>query len=103
MKKVKTIIGIILIIVAVLFVPIPRTSYDDGGTKEYKALTYKVVKWHRIIDIDHIFSQTEVYWFPDNFKSVDELFDGIEIDWATPLQSDTEGLSETDTTEETVK
>ena len=37
-----------VILLAVLFVPIPTGHYKDGGTKEYTALTYKIVNWKRI-------------------------------------------------------
>ena len=85
MKKRHTIIGLLLIVlVLILFVPIPNGSYDDGGTREYTALTYKIVKWNRltpthnedgnIADID-TYSKTSVYWFPNNSKSIDELWE----------------------------
>ena len=48
--------------------------YEDGGTREYAALTYKLIKWHRI-DGDYIYTNTSVYWLPDNFKSIDELWE----------------------------
>ena len=46
MKK-KVIIAIIVIILLVLLIPIPSHS-RDGGTVEYRALTYKVSKVHRL-------------------------------------------------------
>lgn len=48
MKKKILIIGIIIILL-VLLVPIPR-HLKDGGTIEFKALTYKVAKVHRLND-----------------------------------------------------
>ncbi len=45
MKK-KVIVIVIVIVFLVLFVPIPM-HLKDGGTVEYKALTYKVSKIHR--------------------------------------------------------
>ena len=50
MKK-KILIPIISIVVlaAVLFLPIPQGSYDDGGTRDYNALTYKIVRWNKIM------------------------------------------------------
>lgn len=42
---------IILIIVAVIILFIPRPLYlNDGGTVEYKALTYKISKVHKLND-----------------------------------------------------
>ena len=50
MKK-KFLIPIISIVVlaAVLFLPISQGSYDDGGTRDYNALTYKIVRWNKIM------------------------------------------------------
>lgn len=49
MKK-KVIMAImIIVILLVLFVPIPM-YLNDGGTIEYKALTYKISKVHRIVE-----------------------------------------------------
>lgn len=72
---------IIFFIALVLFLPVPQVSYDDGGTREFSAMTYKIVKWNRLLPkkgnverID-IYSKTSIYWFPDNFKSIDELWE----------------------------
>lgn len=85
MKKRRIITGFLIIALElVLFAPIPNGSYDDGGTREYTALTYKIVKWNSlspthnedgsIANID-TYSGTSVYWFPNNFKSIDELWE----------------------------
>ena len=67
----------------VLFVPIPNGVYNDGGTKDYNALTYKIVVWNRLVaEADeegsqstvHTYHKISVFWFPDNFKSIDELW-----------------------------
>ena len=42
MKK-KIWIPIVIVLIAVLFIPIPSGVYKDGGTREYTALTYKIV------------------------------------------------------------
>lgn len=47
MKKKNIFIIVILIIVLVLLVPIPR-HLKDGGSVEYKALVYKVAKYHQL-------------------------------------------------------
>ena len=73
-KKIILIALAVLLLAAVLFVPIPGETYEDGGTREYTALTYKVVKWNRLIEGD-IYEATKVYWVPDNFKSIDELWE----------------------------
>ena len=72
----------IVFVLAVLFVPEYR-DYKDGGTKEYSAVIYKVVKWR------HLYSYVDengevcygkyikevVYWFPDSRKRLGELWE----------------------------
>ena len=85
-KKIIITSAVGLLIGLILFLPFPTGTYDDGGTKEYRALTYKIVVWNRYIskdvDINRItgtsiskYHNTSVYWFPDNFKSIDELWE----------------------------
>lgn len=47
MKK-KVIIVLVVIILFILLVPIPF-KLKDGGTIEYKSLTYKISKVHRLL------------------------------------------------------
>ena len=58
-----------------LIIPIPGGRYRDGGTKEYKALTYKIVVWNRLLGEGSTCHKTSVFWFPNNFKSIDELWE----------------------------
>ena len=51
-KKIWIPIAFVVVLLSVLFVPIPRGSYDDGGTREWVALTYKIVDWNRLTDQD---------------------------------------------------
>ena len=85
MKRKMRIVSIliILIVLAVLFVPIPRTL-RDGGTREYSALAYKYVVWHRINgtttdengnEIATFYQAKRVYWIPNSRKSIDELWE----------------------------
>ncbi len=73
-------IGVILI---GLFFPFSYSSYDDGGTREYKALTYKVIAWNALVTetdetggfVGHsIYKNTSVFLYPDNRKSIGELW-----------------------------
>ncbi len=73
-KKIWIPIIAVIVVLAVLFVPIPQGSYDDGGTREYVALTYKIVDWNRITP-DGVYDETKVYFFSDRYKSIDELFE----------------------------
>ena len=47
MKK-KMIVVVIIVVLLILIVPIPM-YLNDGGTVEYKALTYKISKVHRLV------------------------------------------------------
>lgn len=64
---------ILIVILALLFVPIPTGVYKDGGTRTYTALTYKIVAWNRMTGYS-TYNETKVYWFPYNFKSIDGLW-----------------------------
>ena len=79
----KKAIAIMIIIVFLLFLPIPTGQMKDGGTRVYSALTYKVVIWQRFVDTTEEdageglvkYQHTSVYWLPDNFKTIDELWE----------------------------
>lgn len=68
---------IIVVVLAVLLIPIPSGAQKDGGTREYTALTYKIVDWNRTIG-SGVYDETKVYFFPDNFKSLSKLWDREE-------------------------
>ena len=78
-KKIRTCI-IIIIIFLILFFPIPKGTLDDGGSKVYGALTYTVVKWVYINEDRSRGYRTVVYWFPDNFKNINELHEMYKAD-----------------------
>ena len=88
-----------VVLLAVLFVPIPSGTYKDGGTREYAALTYKIVDWNKLTS-DGKYDKTKIYFFPNNFKSINELWtyeeDEVEYQFnATILElSDTTALVE---------
>ena len=73
MKKTLWIVLAAVALLAVLFLPIPGESYDDGGTREYVALTYKIVDWNRQTD-EGIYEATRVYWFGDKELPMEELW-----------------------------
>ena len=74
-KKTKLIISAILVcVLLILFFPIPTGTYKDGGTRMYTALTYKIVKWRVLVDAENTYEKDSVYWYPDNFKSYEELW-----------------------------
>lgn len=71
-KKWLVILGIVLIL-GILFLPIPQTPYDDGGTREYTALTYRIVDWNRITD-DGTFDKLCFYPLSRRNASIDVLW-----------------------------
>ena len=82
-KRCIYMVFIVLILVLILFLPIPTGILDDGGSREYAALMYKVVMWNKIVpvhnadgEIERIdtYNKMSFYWFPNNFKSIDELW-----------------------------
>ena len=79
----------IIVILAILVIPIPTGVYKDGGTREYTALTYKIVNWNRLTDSGGIYQKTKVYFFPYNFKSIDGLWyyeeDEVEHSFVAPI------------------
>ena len=74
MKKKIWIPIVIVVLLAILVIPIPTGVYKDGGTREYTSLTYKIVDWNRLTDDGSIYSATKVYFFPNNFRSIDNLW-----------------------------
>ncbi len=83
-KKILLLISLLAVsILAIFFIPIPQGALDDGGTRVYKSMTYTVVSWHKLVDVvdengnsigPPFYDKTSVYWFPDNSKSIDELW-----------------------------
>ncbi len=73
-RKIWIPIVAVFVLLAVLFVPIPQGSYDDGGTREYVAFTYKIVDWNRI-SADGVYEKTRIYFGADRNKSIDELWE----------------------------
>ena len=78
MKRRKTVL-VLIFIALLLFTPIPKGTYRDGGTKDYMALTYRIVVWNRLVGEGNIYHKNSVYWFPVNFRSIDELWAGEDI------------------------
>ena len=75
MKKKIWIPIIIVVLLLVLFLPIPSGAYKDGGSRSYTALTYKIVDWNRSVSEPIVYDDTKIYFFPNNFKSIDELWE----------------------------
>ncbi len=73
MKKIIGITTLFIIILLILFVPIPSGTYKDGGTREYRALTYRIVHWNRLTD-DGKYTEIKKYFGMDCFKTIDSLW-----------------------------
>ena len=48
MKKTRIAIIIVAVFLIILLIPIPSGTADDGGSREFTALTYKIVRWNHI-------------------------------------------------------
>ena len=62
MKKTRRKSIIILTLVALfLFLPIPSFPMSDGGTVEFRAMTYTVVRWHRLLPTTSESGKSDMY------------------------------------------
>ena len=65
-------IGICLtvtICLAILFVPLPMGSYNDGGSRQYESVLYQIIDWNRTQEFDGTpfyeeNQKTRIYFFP---------------------------------------
>ena len=64
------IVGIFVLLIILLF---PRVAiYEDGGTKTYSSILYKIIVWHQINEPEGYKEGTEIHLFPNNFKHLDD-------------------------------
>ncbi len=88
MKKKILISIVVIVLLAALFIPIPVGTLNDGGTREYQAITYKMVVWNKnLVDVvDNgdgtqsatpigAYHKTSLYWFGNAYKDIDELWE----------------------------
>lgn len=71
-KKFITLFLVGVLTVALIF---PKYStYEDGGTKTYTSIIYKVIVWHSLDNglEDGYKTGIEIHFFPHNFKSLDD-------------------------------
>ena len=69
-KFLITMTGIFAGILLLLFVPI-KVQYRDGGTVEYRAISYKYIKWNVLRNDGTYYEADDLYWFPKNFHSLE--------------------------------
>lgn len=72
-KKIWIPIVVSVVLLAMLFVPIPTGALNDGGTTEFSAITYRIVAFNRITD-DGVYEKTRVYFGKDRFKDISQLW-----------------------------
>ena len=74
-RKLRKAAVITAVLILTLFLIPVKINYNDGGTVQYKAALYTVVKWNRIADIgDKNYQSTSVYLFPGSLMGIDELW-----------------------------
>lgn len=64
-------------ILLILFVPI-KFQYRDGGTVDYRALMYRVIKWNKLNNDGTYYQANDVIIFPNNFHSI-EYYEPVEL------------------------
>lgn len=85
-RKLRTAAVITAALILILFLIPVKFSYKDGGTVQYKAALYTVVKWNRFVEPEEYiyenstyysfekYKNTSVYLFPGSLKGIDELW-----------------------------
>ena len=100
MKKSRIAIILVAVLLLILLIPIPSGTANDGGSREFTALTYKIIKWNHIVDTDETYTGTDCYLLPDNFKSMSELWEEKVISSGagqmTSGDNEDEGVSDSD-------
>ncbi len=85
-RKLRTAAVITAALILILFLIPVKFTYKDGGTVQYKAALYTVVKWNRFVEPEEYiyenptyysfekYKNTSVYLFPGSLKGIDELW-----------------------------
>ena len=76
MKKKNLIL--LAVILAVLLIPVPTAAEEYDATMTFTSLTYKIIHWN----VPN-YEKTKLYFFPENFKSIDEIWEYEEAEAAT--------------------
>lgn len=101
MKK-KILIIVIIVLLLILLTPIPM-HLNDGGTVEYKALTYRISKVHKLTgDLEKMYDDgtiIEILGFEvfnnvnsdktnkdKNYQAYSKVIDGIKIELNIPIE-----------------
>lgn len=85
-RKLRKAAVITAALILILFLIPVKFTYKDGGTVQYKAALYTVVKWNRFTEPEEKnyenatfysfkkYKNTSVYLFPVSLKGIDELW-----------------------------
>ena len=85
-RKLRTAAVITAVFILILFLIPVKFTYNDGGTVQYKAALYTVVKWNCYVEPEEYiyegstyysykkYKNTSVYLFPGSLKGIDELW-----------------------------
>ncbi len=85
-RKLRKAAVITAALILILFLIPVKFTYNDGGTVQYKAALYTVVKWNCFVDPEEYiyenatyykfkkYKNTSVYLFPVSLKGIDELW-----------------------------
>lgn len=85
-RKLRIAAVITAALILILFLIPVKFTYKDGGTVQYKAALYTVVKWNRFTEPEEKnngnatyysfkkYKNTSVYLFPGSLKGIDELW-----------------------------
>ncbi len=85
-RKLRTAAVITAALILILFLIPVKFTYKDGGTVQYKAALYTVVKWNRFTEPEEKnngnatyysfkkYKNISVYLFPGSLKGIDELW-----------------------------
>ena len=76
-KKLWIVALVVIVLLGVLFIPFRVDTVNDGGSKVYHALTYRIVDWNCKTE-DGIYEKTRFYFFSDMSKSIGELWEREE-------------------------
>ena len=103
MKK-KVVIGAAAVLLAALFIPVPKTYAD--GTKSYSAVAYKIIKRSSPAEDGSVYVYKDFYAFPSNFRASskpEDVSETAEEETTAQMADKTESAEAEKTVPETEK
>lgn len=78
-KKLLRILIPVFILAFILFFPIPVETRNDGGSRDFRALTYRLIRWNRILPAEDgtvdFYTKWQIYPMTLRYASVDDLWE----------------------------